>query len=121
MNKSLILLLQVIHSEGNIDPLLNAGLEYVQIAQLLSQAKQNGYVFLSEDKLILSEQGTQILSESLRQKIVGGGWIRPLDEYRITQMDKGDVYLPENPPDSKSYLIDRPSMDKDKFYLPEGD
>ncbi len=57
MDKSLILLLQVIRSEGSIDPLLSAGLEYVQIAQLLAQAKQDGYVLLSEDKLVLSEEG----------------------------------------------------------------
>ena len=95
MDKSLILLLQVIRSEGSIDPLLSAGLEYVQIAQLLAQAKQDGYVLLSEDKLILSEEGKQVLSISAKQKIIGGGWIRSLEEYRLSPMDKDEIYLPD--------------------------
>jgi hypothetical protein len=98
MNKSLILLLQVIRSEGSIDPLLTAGLEYVQIAQLLTQAKQDGYVFPLEDKLVLTEEGKEILSNSSKQKIIGGGWIRSLEEYRVAQMDKDEIYLPESAP-----------------------
>ena len=98
MNKSLILLLQVVRSEGSIDPLLAVGLEYPQIAQLLTQAKQEGYVLLSNSKLVLSAEGNQLLSESSKQKDIGGGWIRPLEEYRVSRIEKGEIYLPEIAP-----------------------
>ncbi len=98
MSKNLTLLLQIIRSEGSIDPLIATGLEYVQIAQLLTQAKQEGYILLLEDKLILSEKGAQYLSNSAKQMDVGGGWIRALEEFRVSPLGKDEIYLPESAP-----------------------
>ena len=95
MSENLILLLQIIRADGSLEPLVSKGLEYSQISRLVSQLKQEGLAMVSGDKLVLSEEGYQFLNNSVKQKVIGGGWIRALEEYRVNPTEKEEIYLPK--------------------------
>lgn len=96
-NTHLNLLLQLIHASGEINSLLQRGLHFSQIAELISFAEENGLILEKEDRLELTEQGLETMRmASDSKKIRGdGGWISPMDEYRIERMDIDEVYLPK--------------------------
>lgn len=92
----LILLLQVINAKADVTAMENVGLSYSQIARLISDSIETGYVLRDEGHLRLTESGlkkmrTDLGRDSLRKD---GGWISPLDEMRIEKMAIDDIYLP---------------------------
>jgi hypothetical protein len=97
---NLILLLQVIRSHGDIEPLIRKGLETSQIAALTREAKSVGLVERGDKGLRLSASGERLLAESIRKRAPGqaSGWIRPAEEHRIRQLSEEDPFLPEVPP-----------------------
>lgn len=94
--KHLFQLLRIIHFNKALDSLLNSGLEYSQIADLLVDAIANGLVEDGEGKLQLTEAGSEKLSElnSLLHSESTNSWILPEEESRIEKIDKFVIYLP---------------------------
>lgn len=93
---NLILLLQLVYSSGEVNSLLQRGLHFSQISSLMSFAEDNGYITQEENQLKLTELGiekmmTSITSNKIRKD---GGWVSPLDEYRIEKLPVNEVYLP---------------------------
>src|SRR5262245_5104828 len=93
----IVLLLQTIKDDGSANPLSTRGLEYSQIAELLSSARELGYVALTADGLALTDEGRAFLiaSEPIKPEIKE---VSSLEKYRIGPIGKQEIYLPERPP-----------------------
>ncbi|RJO60954.1 hypothetical protein C4544_04075 [candidate division WS5 bacterium] len=100
MNLNMAILLRVVRSEGSIDPLIERGLTYSQIANLLEEAKNTELIIVREGKLLISATGEKLLNVMSSKKLIPkpGGWIRPLDEHKLPKISQCDIYLPKNPP-----------------------
>jgi hypothetical protein len=91
---NLVLLLQLIYAGADVDALLNRGLQYSQIADLIFRAKENNLVTDSETKLELTVLGLEKIKNTKIQQNVKGNWISPLDEFRIEPLLTDEVYFP---------------------------
>jgi hypothetical protein len=95
----LLKLLHIIKNNLTIESLVDLGLDYSQIASLLSDAITDGYI-IDHDKegLVLTKTGMDTI-EMLNIKInplTSKDFLLPLDNYRIDKIDKYAVYLPKN-------------------------
>jgi hypothetical protein len=99
-SSNLILLLQIIRSRGDVQPLVSRGLEYSQIADLMREARSVGLIERAELGDVVTEAGMQLLAESAKRKGLGvaGAWIRPAEEHQIPRIPQEDPFLPESPP-----------------------
>lgn len=91
-------LLHIIHHHIGLDELIDLGLEYYQIAKILSYFIENGFVRDTENGLTLTENGL-VQMEKLNQQIYPSNsqsWILPSEENRIPKIDKFDIYLPRS-------------------------
>lgn len=98
MNESsVLLLLQLIKNNGSIESLINRGLEYSQIAKLISFIVDEGYASYESNDLHLLKSGVDKLLElnTKFKRTNSDSWISPQDEYKIEKKDKFDIYLPE--------------------------
>jgi len=90
-------ILSVIRYQMSIDSLLDVGLEYSQIARLISYVLDDGLVDdADESGLVLTSKGIEML-DSLKRELYpenSSGWILPSEESRIPKIDKYDIYLP---------------------------
>ena len=90
------LLHSIQHRLGS-DVLLDLGLEYYQIAKLISNLLQKNLIIDSEEGLKLTDDGLQEL-ERLNKHIYpenSKSWLLPDEEYRVEKIDKFDIYLPK--------------------------
>lgn len=91
-------ILHIINYQLSVSSLLELGLEYSQVAELLSEVIQGGLVEdLEENGLKLTQSGLVVL-EDLNKKHYPSNtqsWILPSEEYRIPKIDKFDIYLPK--------------------------
>ena len=95
----LLELLHIIKNNLAINSLVDLGLDYSQIASLLSDAITDEYIIDQEKEgLILTETGMETF-ESLHIKlnpITSKDFLLPLDKHRIDKIDKYAVYLPKH-------------------------
>ncbi|MCH5138169.1 hypothetical protein JMF89_13260 [Clostridiaceae bacterium UIB06] len=93
----LILLLQIIKTNGKIDSLLNKGLQYSQIVTYLNYAIDNKYAILDNGNVGITDEGLSKLKNlNIKyDRYHQNSWISPLDEYRIEKANKFDIYLPD--------------------------
>ncbi len=92
----LVTLLQVIKRDGELTPLLGAGLEYAQIAELLGVAIAEGLVTIDESRVRVSDRGAALLSEH-RSRERPESNLGPVEQYRTPRLPKDAVYLPVIP------------------------
>lgn len=99
----LIQLLRLIDAKESIGPLLNAGLDYAQIAELLQDVKRENLVEEVGVELRLTEQGSQALMGARKWlgRNVRGKWVKVLEQAKIEQIDTVEVFLPESRPDAR--------------------
>lgn len=89
------LLLRIISEGSGIEPLLNKGLTYSQIAELTNAAIQEGFIINSENELKLTALGQKRFKRLESGKACSNGnWIIPETESKIDKMSIYDVYLP---------------------------
>lgn len=90
-------ILDIIYYQLPVDSLLQHGLEYSQIARLLSKVIQEGLVEDSEqDGLHLTKEGVKQFSK-LNRKVyssIPNNWISPCEEHRVPRIGIFDIYLP---------------------------
>lgn len=91
-------ILHLIHYQLSVGELVELGLDYSQVADLISEVIQNGLVENSPDSgLNLTKSGLELL-EKLNAGIYpanSNNWMLPLDEYRVPKIEKFDIYLPK--------------------------
>jgi hypothetical protein len=90
------LLLALIAGNSSLSKLVDEGLTYDQIAELIETTIRRNLVVEYGTELRLTVTGEQIRLKylSLPGKRGGKDWIRPLEEYRIDKIGIDDVYLP---------------------------
>lgn len=100
-SSSMLLLLQVLRGGGDVGPLLARGLAYAQIAELMNEARAAGLTQRVGRRTELSEAGERLLWDTRKRRRGDehGGWIRPLEEFRIPKLHEDDPFLPREPPD----------------------
>lgn len=91
---NLILLLQLINAGANVDALLRRGLQYIQIADLIFEAKSREFVVDSDTNLALTPLGLEKIRDGKTLLNIKGNWISPLDEFRIERIAIDEVYIP---------------------------
>ncbi|KXY46890.1 winged helix-turn-helix domain-containing protein [Bacillus sp. FSL M7-1020] len=94
--KYIILLLQLVKTNGSVSSLLDLGLEYSQIAIYINYLVEENLATSNNDgKLELTELGLEKLKKLT--KIENNNlWISPQNEFKIEKMNKFDIYLPKS-------------------------
>lgn len=95
-NRIDLLLLRLIESDGNIEPLVKSGLEYAQIAKKIQNSLDQGYVIHELGTLKITQKGHNLI-DTLNKKFKNENinmWISPEIESQIPQLAKNTVYLP---------------------------
>jgi hypothetical protein len=90
-------MLHAIQYHQGVDDLLELGLEYYQIAKLISEVLQSEFVINGDNGLLLTDKGVEKL-EKLTQQLFptnSPNWILPSDGNRVPKLDKFDIYLPQ--------------------------
>ena len=92
------ILLSQVARNGGAAPLIRAGLQYSQIAQLIADAREEGLI--AEDELKLTRAGEELLSrfQSVRQRAGVSGWIAAADAYRVAALPVDTPYVPRKAP-----------------------
>lgn len=90
----IILLLQLIYAGADVDALLERGLEFSQIAEMISSLIEEEFIEETNSELKVTKLGLERITKGIKKLNIKGGWISPLDQYRIEKLDKEDVYLP---------------------------
>jgi hypothetical protein len=91
-----ILVLQLVYSGADVTSLLAKGLQYAQIANLISEALDQGLLVEEGEGLKVTQAGLEKMREGItkKERRKDGGWISPLDEFRIEKWSLDEVYLP---------------------------
>lgn len=92
---NLLLLLQLVYAGGDVNALLRRGLQFSQIADLISEATEKGYISESASGLHLTDSGHEEMQMKRGDHPRGDSkWISPLEEYRIESLPIDAIYLP---------------------------
>ncbi|WP_207427085.1 hypothetical protein [Pedobacter sp. SYSU D00535] len=92
-----LLLLKLVKHNGNIQPIIKMGFEYSQIVGFINELLAEGALAKINNKYELTEAGEQeinTLNKELK-RLNSAQWIEPATEFRITKIDKNDVFLPD--------------------------
>ena len=94
-------MLHIIHHHLGVDELHDLGLEYYQIAKLISDLLQKGFIIDTEGGLKLTEIGLQKLEELNSQFYPTNikSWVLPSEENKIEKINRFDIYLPRKKKD----------------------
>ena len=91
------LLLQIVKHNGSLESLVEQGLIYTQIVQLIEEAVENGYLCEEKSKLIVTDKGDKVI-QRIRKQLREDGltqWISPKYEEKIDKLKKDDIYIPK--------------------------
>lgn len=94
-----LLFLQLIKNNGNIENLINQGIDYIEIAQWIKKVLIDGYAIYDSERLVLTESGEikikELNSKLNREKM--NIFISNQTEYALEEKkDVFDIYLPES-------------------------
>lgn len=94
--KTFIKLLRVIHYNADVNQLIDQGLRYSQISQLLNEALTKGLITAQGGRFLLTQSGKDLLLErnQVTNDLSISNWIEPLDDKRKKPMDPMAIYLP---------------------------
>lgn len=90
-------ILHLIHYQLSASELVEIGLNYSQVADLIADVIQKGLVENTEDKgLILTNSGLELLDKLSKELYPSNKniWMLPSEENRGPKIDKFDIYLP---------------------------
>lgn len=92
-----LLVLKLVKHNGNIQPIINMGFEFSQIAGFLNELTNDGALAKINNKYQLTQLGSQEilkLNKDLK-RFNSAQWIEPATEFKIPRIDKKDVFLPD--------------------------
>ncbi|WP_261304008.1 hypothetical protein [Paenibacillus andongensis] len=97
-SEHLLLLLHIIKNNGNVENLRNHGLDYSQIANMLSNAINDNLAKYDDIEFSLTEEGARKFEElnKLLNRKAYEAMISPQTEYRMDKVDKYEIYLPKD-------------------------
>ena len=88
---SLILLLQLIKNNAGAGPLIERGLRYQQISELINRALKEDFIEHKEKSMVLTKKGI----EKIRHGRPDGGFISPKEQSRIKSISVNEIFLPK--------------------------
>jgi hypothetical protein len=92
-----LLLLRLVHAKADVGPLLDNGLTYTQISQIVGELLTEKLVRVGEGTLELTDLGMHSLFGASTSTEPGSrGFISPLYSERIKRIGLEDIYLPPN-------------------------
>lgn len=96
MNKTVVFL-RLVEANGQLSSLMKQGFSYGQIALMIQQQEQEGYIEIGEDTIILTEKGKQYLKEHMKtgEENKTRAWILPQMVYYHTPISSEDIVLPK--------------------------
>lgn len=96
-NTDLAILMSTVRVGGTVSALRERGLEYVQIAALIKQATDDGFLEHSADGVVVSPKGTEWLLQFKRHGGPAGSaaWIAPQRGTTIELDLTNKLYLPK--------------------------
>lgn len=94
---NLTLLLNIIKNRRNIHQLRRQGLSFRQIAELIENALNDGFIVYLDKKIVLSERGETFLSKNLNtiKKTNKAEWIELDLKNKIKPFPKNEIFLPD--------------------------
>lgn len=90
------ILLKLVKCNGNIEPLIQMGYEYVQVINFLNILLEEKLLTRDNNQILITEAGLNeiaFLNKKLNRKNASL-WIEPAVESRVDKIDKNDVFLP---------------------------
>lgn len=95
-NKKTVLLLRVLHEDGDINILRHHNMSFREIAELVEHNVKEEFLTDSGDKISLTERGMEYLKNNIglvkeRDK---SKWIEPDKKNKIRKIDRDEVFLP---------------------------
>lgn len=89
---NLILLLQLIKDNADAGSLIERGLRYQQIGELINRALKENFIEHGKKDLALTEKGI----EKIRHGRPDGGFISPEQQSRIKSISINKIFLPKD-------------------------
>ena len=87
-------LLLVIRSGKDISHLRSIGLEYSQIAQIITKSRKDKLITMRRGHLEVTKKGRAFIEEHTRYLNYKNNFIKPLYEKQIPKIGIDDIYLP---------------------------
>lgn len=93
-----ILLLKIIDSNGRISLLRDRGLSHSQVAMLIKRQEDEGNIVVTEEDIILTEQGAMILKDNISKVAPKkkDQWILPQEHLYRKPISLEQIILPKN-------------------------
>lgn len=90
-------LLKILNHDGNIEPLIELGYDYLEVIQLVNDIMTQGYASTNNDGVIkvTNEGKAKIKSlEKVLNKENQSKWIEPEYKSKITPLKRNEIYVP---------------------------
>ena len=88
-------LIRLIHAKTELTDLVNGGLRYGQISQLLELAVKQEYIIAKDRAFEVTPKGLAVIHNKSSKSYADGGWVHPLgQDDRVPSADPMQVYLP---------------------------
>ncbi|WP_156092513.1 hypothetical protein [Rhodovibrio salinarum] len=88
------LFLRLIYHNAKLNPLLERGYSYSQVASLLNLAEKEGLITITDGQIALTDRGFNSLNKAALSNLYDKGWIRPLEEEKVEPLGDNELYLP---------------------------
>lgn len=94
--KNKVLLLHVLHENGNINLLRHHNITFREIAELVNENIESGFLINNEGIIALTDKGIEFLKTNIRliKERDKSKWIDLDMKNKIMKIDKNEVFLP---------------------------
>jgi len=91
-----LILLKLVKSNGNLQPLIEMGYEYAQVINFINFLTEEELLKKEKNKISITDKGLKEIQRLNKKynRLNSAQWIEPKIESRITPIDKDFVYLP---------------------------
>lgn len=95
--KQLYVFLRVVDKNLNVNLLKREGMDFKQMAGMIGDTIEEGFIKIENDKIVLTEKGKSILNEltAVFKNRIKDKWIDKEKESKIEKMDPDFIYLPK--------------------------
>lgn len=95
-NKHLYILLDIIFRNGSVKRLTRDGVDYNEIPYQIEKAVNDKLISYSEEKIILTDKGVQLLKEldKIYKRTNKEDWIEKDEKNQVAKIDKNSIFVP---------------------------
>jgi hypothetical protein len=91
-----LILLKLVKSNGNLQPVIEMGFEYSQIINFLNLLATEELLIKEKNKILITEKGIYEIDRLNKKfnRFNSAQWIEPENESKIKKIEKDFIYLP---------------------------